>query len=185
MRLKKKRRAKKMDNLPVKVIRSHRRKKTISARVSKGELLIYLPGKMSKKEEDIWVEKMKQRVVNRVGGVSKNDEELKKRAQLLNRRYFDGELKINSIVFSDKQKKRFGSCTTSLGSIRISRRLSAMPNWVLDYVLIHELAHLIVPDHSKSFWDLVNRFKYSERARGFLIARGLEEDKIDSKGSNS
>ena len=61
------------------------------------------------------------------------------------------------------------------GDIRISRRLAAMPEWVLDYVLVHELSHLVHPNHSKEFWGLVNRYRYAERARGFLIARDMED----------
>ena len=47
-----------------------------------------------------------------------------------------------------EQRARWGSCTPSTGQIRISTRLAAWPPWVLDYVLVHELAHLAVADHS-------------------------------------
>jgi hypothetical protein len=40
---------------------------------------------------------------------------------------------------------------------------------------VHELAHLHVRGHGKSFWDLVDRYPLRERARGFLIARGVED----------
>ena len=62
------------------------------------------------------------------------------------------------------------------GTIRLSDRLAPWPPWVRDYVLVHELAHLAVPDHSPAFWRLVDRYPLSERARGFLIAKGMEED---------
>ncbi|HDH81753.1 MAG TPA: M48 family peptidase, partial [Thermoplasmatales archaeon] len=74
------------------------------------------------------------------------------------------------------QGRRFGSCTPEDKKIRISDRLADMPPWVRDYVIVHELAHLIQPDHSKKFWELVNRYRYAERARGYLMAVGMESD---------
>jgi predicted metal-dependent hydrolase len=52
--------------------------------------------------------------------------------------------------------------------IRLSHRLRPMPVWVLDYVLVHELAHLVEPTHSTAFWRLVARYPDAERAKGFL-----------------
>ncbi len=85
----------------------------------------------------------------------------------------------SSIRWSDSQEWRWGSCTPTQGSIRISSRLALEPSWVLDYVIVHELAHLDVASHGPAFWDLVSRYPLSERARGFLIARGL--DPLDSE----
>jgi predicted metal-dependent hydrolase len=58
--------------------------------------------------------------------------------------------------------------------------LAKEPSWVLDYVIVHELAHLHVRGHDKAFWELVNRYPLAERARGFLIARGLEPEVLDA-----
>jgi predicted metal-dependent hydrolase len=74
------------------------------------------------------------------------------------------------------QESLWGSCTIATRDIRVSDRLAALPGWVLDYVLVHELAHLAEPSHSKQFWSLVDRYPKAERARGFLIAKGLETD---------
>ena len=74
------------------------------------------------------------------------------------------------------QQKRYGSCTPATATIRISTRVAQMPLWVLDYVLVHELAHLLEANHSPRFWELVARYPLSERARGYLIAIGLEGD---------
>jgi predicted metal-dependent hydrolase len=41
---------------------------------------------------------------------------------------------------------------------------------VLDYLLVHELAHLEVADHGPRFWELVDRYPLTERARGYLMA---------------
>ncbi|HEY4938445.1 MAG TPA: M48 family metallopeptidase, partial [Actinomycetota bacterium] len=62
------------------------------------------------------------------------------------------------------------------GAIRLSESLLDMPGWVRDYVLVHELAHLLVPNHSPKFWALVERYPLTERARGYLIAKGVETE---------
>ena len=165
-------------DLPVSVIRSPRRKKNVSARISGGELIVQIPSRMSKREEREWVERMREKIAKKKGGHRKSDDYLRKRAEKLNQRYFAGRLKIGSIVYSDNQKKRRGSCNSLTGSIRISKRLTTMPEWVLDYVIVHELAHLMHADHSQNFWNLVNQYKLSERARGFLIAKDLEESDV-------
>jgi len=75
-------------------------------------------------------------------------------------------------------RTRWGSATPADGSVRISERLRETPSWVLDYVLVHELAHLVEPGHTPAFWSLVRRYPRSERAIGYLhglsAAAGLE-----------
>lgn len=162
-------------DIPVTVIRSPRRRKTVSAGVVNGELVIHIPAKMSQREELEWTRRMKEKIVKKRRSQRKSSTDLLKRAQKINKKLFCGKLEIGSITYSDNQKKRRGSCNTLSGSIRISSRLASMPEWVLDYVIVHELAHLVYGDHSKNFWTLVNQYKLAERARGFLIAKDLEE----------
>jgi Predicted metal-dependent hydrolase len=97
------------------------------------------------------------------------------RAQALNERYFDGKLKFE-IKYVTNQNSKFGSCTPANKMIRISDRLADIPGWVRDYVIVHELAHLVHPNHSRRFWDLVNHYRYTERARGYLMAIGMNDD---------
>jgi predicted metal-dependent hydrolase len=162
------------------VIRSRRRKKTIQTKSSNGRLWIYLPAGMPAKEEQRWIERMVQR--NESWALKKTVKEsdgwLQSRAQELNKRFFDGLLEY-TIQFVTNQHSRYGSCTSLDKSIRISDRVKTMPSWVQDYIIIHELAHLLYPDHSKKFWETVNRYKYAERAKGYLIALGVE--KIDEE----
>lgn len=98
------------------------------------------------------------------------NENLASRAEKLNKRFFENKLQVNSIEYVTGQRSKFGCCNFRTGSIRISHRISGMPQWVRDYVIIHELAHLVTPDHSRVFWDIVNRYKLAERAKGYLIA---------------
>ena len=97
------------------------------------------------------------------------------RAQQLSSRYFAGELKPSSVRWSDQQTTRWGSCTVDTGAIRLSSRMREFPAWVINYVLVHELAHLRYLSHGPRFWSLVNRYPLTERARGYLIAKGSDE----------
>jgi predicted metal-dependent hydrolase len=65
-------------------------------------------------------------------------------------------------------RRRWGSCTVDDRTIRVSDRLAAVPDHVLDYVLVHELCHLVHPDHSPAFHALLARYPHVERARAFL-----------------
>lgn len=93
-------------------------------------------------------------------------------AQELNKKYFDGNLDFE-IKYVTNQTSKFGSCSPDQKRIRLSDRIADMPRWVQDYVIIHELAHLIHPNHSKKFWKKVHQYKYAERAKGYLIAIGM------------
>jgi len=107
---------------------------------------------------------------------ARSDADLQARAQRLNRAYFAGALKWRSIRYVSNQNGRFGSCTPTTGTIRISDRLGSVPDFVLDYVVMHELAHLVEPNHSPRFWQLVYQYERAERARGYLMAMSLEDD---------
>jgi len=161
---------------PVKIIRSKKRKKTVSAQVQNGELVVRAPARMSKKELNGIIDKLQKRLQNKMGRTPKTDEELEAIAQRLNDEFFNGRLQWQSIRYVTNQNKRFGSCTPSLGTIRISHRLAKMPDWVLKYVVVHELAHLEEANHGPNFWALVNQYPLTERARGYLMAIGMEED---------
>lgn len=159
--------------LSIKIIRSVRRKKTVSAKLVNGVLEVRAPAGISDKELQRIIDNFQKRLQNsqRKRQLNKTSD-LAHRAQELNQRYFNGELRIKKIEYVTNQEKRFGSCTTTSGIIRISDRLARLPKWVVDYVLIHEMAHLKVPNHSREFWALVDRYPLAERARGYLMALG-------------
>lgn len=163
-----------MQDMEVQIIRSVRRRKTIQARKAKGGIEVLAPAAMSDAELKPHIEKLLTRIRRRDAGSLLNDRDLHRRAQELNRKYFQGKLQWHSIRWVDNQNKRHGSCCATQGTIRISSRLARMPRFVLDYVLVHELAHLLEPNHGPRFWDRVNRFEKTERARGYLMAVGLE-----------
>lgn len=152
----------------VEVVRSARRKKTVSARDLGGVLRVSIPATMTKAEEQHWVAEMVRRTDRRR---SAGSVDLVARARLLAERYDLSPPR--SIRWSDNQQWRWGSCTPSDGSVRVSSRLAGEPGWVVDYVIIHELAHLDIAGHSARFWALVRRYPRAELARGFLMARSI------------
>lgn len=160
--------------MEVKIIRSKRRRKTVSAREIDGVFIVQAPAGMSDAELQPIVQKLQARWSRRRQRQELDDAVLERRARELNRQYFAGKLRWRAVRWVTNQEKRFGSCTPAQGTIRISHRVNAMPAFVRDYVLMHELAHLVEPGHGARFWELVNRFPRAERARGYLMAVGLE-----------
>lgn len=138
--------------------------------------MVRAPAGMSDADLAPIIANLRQRLARRTRPVPQSDETLQTRTQELNRQYFNGRLHWRSIRYVTNQQKRFGSCTPATGTIRISHRLAAMPAWVRDYVIIHELAHLEQANHGPRFWALVNRYPLAERARGYLMASGLEQE---------
>jgi predicted metal-dependent hydrolase len=157
----------------IEIIRSKKRKSTVQAKFANEKLCIYLPCGMTESEEKKWIDRMIKWGQRHQKRKNLNDDGvLSKRAQELNKKYFNGSLDF-SIKFVTNQNTRFGSCTSANKSIRISDRIAKTPRWVQDYVIIHELAHLVHPNHTERFWEKVNQYKYAERAKGYLIALGM------------
>lgn len=157
--------------MKVEVVRSARRRKTVQARQVNGVLRVSIPATMTSMEEERWVSEMVHRM-ERKQATDRLD--LVPRARELAGRY---DLPLPATIrWVSNQEWRWGSCTPSESSIRISDRLVGEPGWVLDYVIVHELAHLLIRSHGPRFWALVGRYPKTERARGFLIARGLDSE---------
>lgn len=122
------------------------------------------------------MERMVERVTAKERAARLNaGDALERAARRLNRRYFDGKLRWRSILYVSNQRSRFGSCTPEDGTIRISHRVADLPAWVRDYVLVHELAHLVDVSHSAAFHEFVDRYPLAERARGYLLGLGAHE----------
>ncbi|WP_283135636.1 M48 metallopeptidase family protein [Rhizohabitans arisaemae] len=152
----------------VEVRRSSRRRRTVSAYRDGDKTVVLIPAGLSRSDEEQWVRRMLDRLAAKEKRRRPSDDDLVLRAKDLSHRYLDGRAHPDSVRWVDNQNHRWGSCTPDQGTIRLSTRLRGMPSWVVDYVLIHELAHLIVPSHGPRFWALVERYPKAERARGFL-----------------
>jgi predicted metal-dependent hydrolase len=152
----------------VEVRRSRRRTRTVSAYRRDGKVIVLIPDRFTRAEEAEWVTTMLKRLDTSERRRRRTDDQLMRRSLELCREYLHGKVQPTSVRWVDNMTTRWASCTTATGEIRLSDRLQTMPAWVVDYVLLHELAHLIEPGHSKRFWHWVDRYPRSERAQGYL-----------------
>ena len=141
--------------MEVVVKRSARRKKTISARMVGGVMEVLAPARISDAALAGHIQKLRSRLERK--SYPKDDSHLQERASLLNRKYFQGSLCWNSIRYSSNQERRRGSCNCLAQTILISSHLAHLPQWVEDYVIVHELAHLIEPNHGPRFKAQIGR----------------------------
>jgi predicted metal-dependent hydrolase len=131
-------------------------------------VVVQVPARLTRAEEAEWVSRMLARLERREARRKPGEVELVRRAAQLSARYLEDRAQPVSVRWVDNQQSRWGSCTVADRSIRLSTRLRGMPGWVVDYVLLHELAHLLVPGHDARFWSLLQRYERTERARGYL-----------------
>lgn len=152
----------------VEVRRSARRRRTVSAYREGDRTIVLIPARMSADEEQRWIGVMLDKLAAQESKRMLGDSDLAERAEQLSEQYLGGRARPLSVRWVTNQNTRWGSCTPAEGSIRLSHRLQGMPGYVVDYVLLHELAHLLVPGHGTGFWQLLEAYPRTERARGFL-----------------
>jgi predicted metal-dependent hydrolase len=160
--------------MEVEVVRSAKRRKTVSAAIVDGRIVVRMPTWMTKAQEDEYVAALVAKLERQQAA---ENVDLPERARRLALRYDLPE--PSTIRFVGNQSQRWGSCTPSTGEIRLSDRIAGFPGWVLDAVVVHELAHLVHRDHSPAFWELAHRYPKTERAYGFLIAMQLSDDDVE------
>ncbi len=152
--------------MEVRVTRSKRRKKTAEAKLVDGVIDLRIPASCSTEEEAEFVDHFRRRFERsrRAAGV-----DLQTRARKLAREF--GLPEPVSIRWVSNQNQRWGSCTPADGTIRLSDRMAGYPRYVIDYVIVHELVHLVDVNHSERFHRLVEAFPHTERAKGYLQAK--------------
>lgn len=155
-----------LPDLDIEVVRSRRRRKTAEARLVGSTLTVRIPASCSTAEERRFVDHFVAKF-ERSRRASLVD--LDRRADELATAY---DLpRPASIRWVSNQLHQWGSCTPAERTIRLSDRMAGFPRWVVDYVIVHELAHLVEADHGPAFWALVERYPRTERARGYLMAK--------------
>ncbi len=159
----------------VEIRTSRRRRKTATAFWNVDRVVVVLPSHVQGHERRELIDWLISRVLAKRPYSVGSDDSLMARAADLAARYVP-DANVSSVRWVTNQDKRWGSCTSGTGQIRLSHRLKGVPDWVLDAVLVHELAHLVHPDHSPSFHELANRYPRQHEAAIFLegYALGLE-----------
>ncbi len=158
--------------VPVEVVRSVKRVRTAQAKLNEGRIKVMVPAGLSRAEEQRIVADLVAKVRRQL---ESHTVDIDERARAVANRYRLPH--PTSVEWSDRQMKRWGSASPHSGRIRISSRLLSAPPWVLDWVLMHELAHLVEANHGPRFKEIVTRYPLAERATGYLMA-------LDQKGSN-
>lgn len=142
--------------------------RTVTAYRDGDRVVVLIPARFTPAQEREWVQRMVARLSAQDRRRRPGDEELMARAQDLSRRYLGGLAEPVSVTWVANQNSRWGSCTPADRTIRLSTRLQGMPGWVIDYVVLHELAHLVEQGHGPRFWALLRAYPRTERARGYL-----------------
>jgi predicted metal-dependent hydrolase len=152
----------------IEIRRSARRTRTVRAYREGDKTVVLMPANLPKSVEDEHVRSLVERLERRERRVRPSDDDLLDRASTLSRRWLAGRATPSSVRWVTNMDKRWGSCSSGDRTIRLSHRLRGMPEYVVDYVLVHELAHLIEPNHSARFWALVDAYPDATKAKGFL-----------------
>jgi predicted metal-dependent hydrolase len=147
---------------------SQRRRKTVAAYWEGDRIVIVFPQRVPKRERQAYVDELSAKLIASRAKSRPTDTELHARAAHLSRTYLNNLARPTSVQWSTRQQARWGSCTAADGSIRISARLQGAPQFVVDAVLVHELAHLVHSDHTPEFYELANRFPRQHDADLFL-----------------
>lgn len=155
--------------LIIEVRRSTRRKKTIEAYRNGEKVIVSIPARMSQREANQVVDEMVKKILHDESSPTKT--QLFDRAQHLNKQYLDGKAVPTSVEWSSRMSRIWGACTIEDKTIRISDRLRDAPQYALDYLLIHELIHILIPGHGADFRALLERYPQLDRAEGYFEGR--------------
>ncbi len=156
----------------VEIRSSNRRRKTAAAFYEGDRIVVLVPSRLGSPDREETAERLVNRLLKRRTRITSSDAGLEARAATLAHRYLDG-VRPDSIRWVSNQRRRWGSCTPATRTIRLSDRLQVVPDWVLDSVIVHELAHLIEASHSARFHSLAGRYPRMTEADAYLDGYSL------------
>lgn len=158
--------------LKVEATKDNRLRKSVRWTLKQETIHVRFPPHINAIELDRLVDDIVARVLTqRQRARNQNNDDLARRAHAINSRYFKGELRWHTIRWVSNMKRRLGSCTeggATDGDIRISDRIKHWPDYVVDYIIAHELVHRKYPNHSREFWEYLTHYPHTDRARGFI-----------------
>jgi Protein of unknown function DUF45 len=170
------------DRPEVEIQSSARRKKTGTAHWSGSRIIVQIPANVRGKDRTIFVDELVERLLTQRPQVAAGDGMLEERARLLATQYNDGVEPV-SVRWVTNQQARWASCSPGTKEIRVSSRLRQCPEWVIDAVLVHELAHLQIADHSPAFYEIANRHPRQDDSElyleGYALGLGLRIEEGD------
>ena len=170
------------DRPEVEIQSSARRKKTGTAHWSGSRIIVQIPANVRGKDRTIFVDELVERLLTQRPQVAAGDGMLEERARLLAAQYNDGVEPV-SVRWVTNQQARWASCSPGTKEIRVSSRLRQCPEWVIDAVLVHELAHLQIADHSPAFYEIANRHPRQDDSElyleGYALGLGLRIEEGD------
>jgi hypothetical protein len=173
-------------SITVRVRRDRRLKKSARLERDEGAIILRVPYRLPRREVNRLLADIPGRLARKQERAARRtDDDLQARAETINQKYFKGEIEWAAIRWVGNMRTRLGSCTrggSTDGHIRISERIKGWPEWVVDYVIAHELAHRAHANHSQAFWDyLTEAYPLTERARGFIQGVGFAAGEVLSE----
>lgn len=160
-----------IEELKIPIELKRQKRKTLAVTVTpEGGLLIKAPERMPEKEIErflgqrrYWIYKQtKHMLAANADRIYRSEEEIKKlreQARTMLTEKTDYYKKILGVNYKrlriGDQKTRWGSCSSN-GTISYNWRLILMPEEIMDYVVVHELCHLLEMNHSNNFWHQVS-----------------------------
>lgn len=173
------------DRPEVEIRASARRTKTGTAHWSGSRIVVQIPARVRGRERRVFVDELVERLLAQRPQNAAGDAALEERARVLAELYNDGVVP-SSVRWVANQQARWASCSPATREIRVSSRLRQCPEWVIDAVLVHELAHLQEADHNAAFYEIAERHpRQADSAlylEGYALGLGLriEEGDVDA-----